>query len=184
MVVPASKTKGLQLIGIAVISSDQSCIKLEDILPANILAFASFPGPILSAAHRVLGGGACANETRLSCLRNLSTLSVSRTRRSGVSTSLLAIVASRNRRDWLVREWRRDGRLLGFPLHMGVWRVGEHGKVNRPFRNGTLDDSSQGVCSYTVLLATASESPLDLSEALEFERSEPTRSRIRFDEIQ
>jgi hypothetical protein len=34
-----------------------------------------------------------------------------------------------------------------------------------------LDDSLQSVCGYAILLTTASESPLDLSETLKFERS-------------
>ena len=116
MVVPASKAKGLEIAGIAGISLNQNSPKLEDALPADIFTFTSFPGPILSAALRVLSGSTCTNEARPSRLGNLDTLSAPRTRRSGVPASFLAIVASRGRRDRVVRERRRDGSLLGFPL--------------------------------------------------------------------
>lgn len=48
--VPTSKTKGLQMAGNAVISSSQRNFNLEDILPDNILEFASRSSPVLSAA--------------------------------------------------------------------------------------------------------------------------------------
>jgi len=54
--------------------------------------------------------------------------------------------------------------------------MGEHGEINRPFRDGALNNSPQGVRSYAILLATTPKRPLDLSEAFKLECSETTRS--------
>jgi hypothetical protein len=62
MVVPASKTKGLQMVGIAAVSPDQSYFKRRNVLPADILALTSFSDPIFRTALRVFGRGACTNE--------------------------------------------------------------------------------------------------------------------------
>ena len=63
IVVPASRTKGLEMVEITMISLEWTDL-LQDDSPANVLAFASLSSPIFRAVLRILSRSARANEAR------------------------------------------------------------------------------------------------------------------------